>query len=127
WSPPQGALAVRVVRKVGMPPTSPEDGTVIDALPDRAIDRGLDEDRVVHYGVYALFRGGDGRVIASRGVTVAALPQAPGEVVDGLIASPEVDGRLRLSWRVPEHGQVLILRTPRPLAHPPGSRLERSR
>ena len=46
--------------------------TAIEALLDQAHDRGLEPDRVYHYGIFAVYRMPDGRSTASRGVFVAA-------------------------------------------------------
>lgn len=114
WRMPRGATGVRVTRKQGSPPSGPDDGIRVDALPDGASDRGLTDDRVYHYAVYACYRTPEGKERLSRGVSVAAMPHPP---VSGLIAlglAPMPDGRVHLSWEEPERGQVKILRTDRP-------------
>src|SRR5439155_249493 len=68
---------VLVVRKIGSAPIGPEDGLYITALKNEAIDRGLTNDRVYHYGVFALYRAADGRMIPSHGVFVSAMPSPP--------------------------------------------------
>jgi hypothetical protein len=123
WRMPRGASGVRVTRTQGKAPSGPDDGTRIDALPDGASDRGLTNDRVYHYGIYAVYRTPEGSDRTSRGVTVAAMPHPP---VSGLIAlelAPMPDGRVHLSWEGPERGQVKILRTDRPPALIEGQRL----
>ena len=114
WSPPRNALGVRVVRKTGAPPEGPGDGDRIEAGADGADDRGLEDDRVYQYGIYAIYRGPDGHARMSRGVVVSAVPHAPVEGVGALTLAAEASGRLRLSWVPPLRGQVQILRTTAP-------------
>jgi len=123
WSPPRNALGVRVVRKRGKPPEGPGDGDKVEAAADGAHDHGLRDGLAYHYGVYALYQGPDGHARASRGVVVSAVPHAPAEGVDGLTLAPAPDGRLRVGWSPPAHGQVRILRTAEPPPWPLGARL----
>ncbi len=123
WTMPASACGVRVVRKAGSDPTGPDDGEIIESLREHAHDRGLRDDRVYHYGIYALYRTSEGRLAASRGVTVSAMPHAPVRGIGGLSAAEEPDGRVRLTWREPERGQVRILRTSQPTGLPSGTRL----
>ncbi|RUL82513.1 fibronectin type III domain-containing protein [Tautonia sociabilis] len=123
WRLPAGASGVRVVRKAGEPPSGPDDGSAVDALPDGASDRGLTDDRVYHYRIAALYRTPDGKERLSRGVTVAAMPHPPVSVVSEPEVVPMPDGRIRVSWDVPERGQVKILRTERPPSLIEGQRL----
>jgi len=123
WTPPNGAAEVRVVRKQGVRPTGPQDGDRIDAQLDLAHDRGLEVDRVYHYGIFAVYRTPDGRAVASLGVYVAAQPQTPVYPPRAPTVTPEPDGRVLVRWVEPVRGFVKILRTPDPLPHPPGTRL----
>ena len=127
WSPPRGASDVRVVRKSGGPPTGPLDGDRIDSLLDQAHDRGLETDRVYHYGIFAVYRTPDGRATASRGVFVSAQPHTPVHAVDTPTLSLGPGGRVRVRWVEPSKGIVKLLRTPRPLPYPPGTRLSAAR
>lgn len=115
WVLPDGATGVRVVRKAGSPPSGPDDGLTVESLPEQALDRGLQDDKIYHYGVFALYRGPDGKPRTSRGVFVAAMPHRPIEPLADLEMTPSPDGRLRLSWPATARGQVKILRSP---AHP---------
>ncbi len=123
WTPPAGASSIRVVRKRGGPPTGPLDGDRVEAGPDQAHDRGLEPDRVYHYGIYSVFRTADGRSVASNGVTITAQPHTPIHPLDAPLIAPEADGRIMLRWVEPPRGLVKIVRTGRPFPHPPGSRL----
>lgn len=123
WSTPESAVEVRVVRKVGSSPTSPLDGEPIEALRDQASDRAVQNDRVYHYGVYAYYRGVDGRLAPSRGVVVSATPHPPIEPPGPLSMSQEPGGRIRLRWPEPPRGRVEVLRTLKPLAVSVGDRL----
>ena len=59
------------------PRPAPTTATAVEALPDGACDRGLADDRVYHYGIYAVYRTPDGSTRFARGVTVAAMPHPP--------------------------------------------------
>jgi hypothetical protein len=122
WSAPPGMLGVRVVRKPGAPVEGPRDGIPIEALGDSALDRGLDDGRVYHYGLFALWRGPDGRPHPSRGVFVSAVPQPPAHPVNDLRLGTAPDGRLRLRWTPPSLGHVKILKTPHAPTVPTGER-----
>ncbi|MDR3634676.1 MAG: hypothetical protein P4L84_12795 [Isosphaeraceae bacterium] len=124
WSTPAKAQQVRVVRKRGAPPAGPNDGERVEALAHRAVDTDLVEDQVYHYGVYALYRLLDGRLVPSPGVVVTAQPHAPVPPLDAPVLHVEPNGRLRLSWPAPLRGTVKVLRTTRPLPSPPGTPLE---
>jgi hypothetical protein len=122
WTPPEGILGVRVVRKPGAPVEGPRDGLPIEATEDGALDRGLDDGRVYHYGIFALYRGPDRRPHPSRGVFVSAVPQPPALPVNDLTIAADPDGRLRLGWTAPTIGHVRIARTPAPFPIPAGDR-----
>jgi len=123
WTPPPGVTDVRVVRKRGGPPAGPQDGDRVEALPDSAHDHGLEPDRVYHYGIFAVYRQADGQATASPGVRVAAQPHTPVHAPEAPVVSTAPDGRLLIRWVEPPRGLVKLVRTDRPLAHPPGTRL----
>jgi hypothetical protein len=123
WTPPRGASEVRVVRKRGTPPAGPQDGDRVEAMIDQAHDRGLEPDRVYHYGIFAVYRMADGRATASRGVFIAAQPHAPVHPLEAPTLTPEPDGRVTIRWVEPARGIVKVLRTTQPLPHSAGARL----
>lgn len=125
WNPPPGCVGVRVVRKEGGPPTGPEDGAVIAGAIDHAVDTAVEEGRIYQYAVFALFRGADERLHASRGIRVSALPHPRGEDVGALRITRDRAG-LRLSWRGGTRGDVSIVRTARPVPFAPGTNLTRA-
>ena len=126
WRLPLGALGVRVVRKMGSPPEGPDDGDVIESMPDGAADRAVEDDRVYHYAVFACYRAPDGRPRFARGVRVATIPQAPALAIEAIQAASLPDGRVRVSWVEPEIGRVRIRRSDRPLMVVEGQRLRAS-
>jgi hypothetical protein len=123
WLPPAGAAEVRVVRKRGSPPLTPLDGEYIEATLDQAHDRGLEPDRVYHYGIFAVYRTPDGRATASRGVFVSAQPHTSVAPLASPTVTQDVDGRLSLHWVEPARGIVKLLRTASPFPFPVGTRL----
>ncbi|MEW4567349.1 hypothetical protein AB1L88_05725 [Tautonia sp. JC769] len=127
WRLPLGATEVRVVRKTGTPPTHPEDGTVVDTLPEGSCDRNLSDDTVYHYAIHAVYRTPEGKPRFSRGVHLAAMPHPPVAAVEALRLEPLQDGAsVRISWAPPERGQVRILRADRPPPLHAGQRLSTS-
>ena len=124
WTHPRNAFDVRVVRKLGSAPAGPDDGTPISALRGQALDCGLDDDTVYHYGVFVLYRAVDGRPIPSRGAFVSGMPTVPIETVIEPVISREGEG-LRISWPPPPRGQVQIFRSNQPFPHPAGERIDR--
>jgi hypothetical protein len=123
WVAPPGALGVSVVRKTGSAPSGPNDGEPVETLREHAFDRVLRDDRVYHYALYATYRGPNGQLLCSRGVTVSAMPHTPLRAIGGLVLRPETDGRVQITWEEPERGQVKILRSPKPIALAAGTRL----
>jgi hypothetical protein len=115
WVPPVTVSSILVVRKLGTPIEGPRDGVVVECGRDFALDKGLEDGRVVHYAVYALYRDQTSRTQASRGVFVSAVPGQTAQPVDDLSLEPELDGRLWLRWTPPTHGHVRILRSEIPL------------
>ena len=126
WSLPPGAREARVVRKAGTIPANPKDGERVEALRDQAHDRNLEDDRVYHYGLYAIYPLPDGRLVPSRGVFVSARPHPPIAALAAPALTQDRAGRVRLDWPEPVRGTVKILRTARPLPFPPGERLTRA-
>ncbi len=127
WTLPEPALGVRVLRKTGTAPDGLDDGTPIDALKEEANDRGLKENQVYYYAIHVLYRMPDGQTLASRGVTLAAEPQASDQQVEKLTPALLDDGRVRLNWKPVAAGRVLILRRTLPLDLAPGTRLPADR
>lgn len=123
WSTPAAAADVVVTRTPDAPPTASAAGEVVPSLRDRLHDRGVEEDRVYHYRIRARYKGVDGRLVASDGVVVAAMPHRPAEPPGDLTLSVEPDGGVRLAWPEPPRGQVRVLRTARPPALTRGDRL----
>ncbi|WP_422924596.1 hypothetical protein [Singulisphaera sp. PoT] len=123
WSLPERASGVRVMRKLGSPPSNPQDGERVETLRDRVQDRNLINDRVYHYGLFAAYKTADGPMLAARGVFVSAQPHPPTEILEAPTIAQEADGRIRLDWIEPARGRVRFLRTLAPLSRGPGSRL----
>jgi tetratricopeptide (TPR) repeat protein len=126
WVSPPGAFDVRVVRGEHEPPAGPRDGVPVEARLDGATDRGLADDQVYHYTIFALFRGPDGRPTPSRGVIVTAAPGPPPAPVDDLRLDPEADPEdatrlvVHALWTPLARGEARIVRTALPLAWQPG-------
>jgi hypothetical protein len=126
WTAPAGAADVRVVRKMGAPPKGPDDGEVVETSRGHAHDLGLIDDRVYHYGLFARYKGPDGRMRPSRGVFVSAIPHPPATAVSDLTLRIEVEGQVRLRWTPPERGIVRLFRSSKPLSAELGRRYSAS-
>lgn len=124
WVQPPNCFDVRVVRKIGSAPAGPEDGVHIAALHNQAVDRGLTDETVYHYGIFVLYKTTDGRAIPSRGVFLSAMPSVPILTVLQPKLSREADG-LRIDWELPPRGQVQVFRSSRPFPHPAGELIDR--
>jgi hypothetical protein len=122
WRLPAGAVGARVVRRRGAPVRDLKDGETVEARVDGATDAGLEDGRVYHYAVYALFRGPEGRLVPSRGVGLSAVPGEPLGPVTDLRAASRPDGVIDLAWTAPAAGRVRILRSGLPLAWVAGER-----
>lgn len=126
WKLPERACAVRVVRKLGSAPTGPQDGDRLETLRDRVVDRELVNERVYHYGLFAIYKMADGHLVPARGVFVSAQPHPPVQILDPPALSQGPNGRLRLDWPEPDRGMVRIFRSSSPLPRAPGDRLSPS-
>lgn len=123
WTPPAGAVEVRVVRNRDSAPKNPRDGDRVPASFDHAIDRDVETGRVHHYGVFAIHQTADGRRFPSPGLTIAAGPRPAVEPPPAPRITLSPLGRVRLDWIEPARGSVRILWTPEPLSHAPGTSL----
>ena len=125
WEPPPNCVDVRVVRKTNSAPSSMDDGDVIPSLRGQAIDRNLEDDRVYHYGVFAIYRANDTRLVGSRGAFVSGMPTAPIATIVEPSLSRHEHGPVRVSWTIPARGKVVVFRSSRPIPHPPGDHITR--
>lgn len=121
WSPPPGAIEVRVVRNRDITPKTPRDGDRVPATLAEAVDRNVESGRIYHYGVFAIHQAADGRRFPSPGLSITTGPRpavAPP-------AAPRISlgplGRVRLDWTEPARGTVRILWTAQPPPFPPGA------
>lgn len=123
WTPPPGAVEIRVVRAPDFAPKNPKDGDRIPATLDQAVDRNIEAGRVYHYGVFAIHQTDDGRRFPSPGLTISAGPRPAVEPPSAPRVTLSPLGRVRLDWNEPARGSVRILWTPSPIPQPPGASL----
>ncbi len=123
WTLPDRAAGVRVVRNARRRPGHDRDGDILEALPGGLVDRALANDRAYHYAVYALYAPPGGGELEASGAFASAVPAPPAEAIPTPILSPELDGRVRVSWPRPPRGTVRVIRTTGPLPLEPGERL----
>jgi hypothetical protein len=123
WTAPSNALHVIVIRKQGGPPVNAKDGERVESLRDRASDRGLVDERVYYYAIYAVYKDHDGRLLPSAGVVVSAQPHQPIAPLAAPRLAQERSGQIKLVWHEPVRGQVKIFRSTKPLPAVAGDRL----
>ena len=125
WKSPAGAIDIRVVRKRGVPPRDSNDGDKVEALRESAHDKDLEDGRVYHYGVFAIYKPANkpGTRI-SRGAFVTALPRSPAEPIEDARLDLPTTGGVRVSWVAPKQGQARVLRTLKPLGKISGERID---
>jgi hypothetical protein len=123
WTLPEHASGVRVVRNLDHRPAHDRDGDILTALPNGLVDRGLEDDRPYHYGIYVQYPMADGSERSSKGLGVLAVPHPPVEAPAAPSLTTNADGAVRLSWPVPARGSIQILRTTKPLPLNPGDRV----
>ncbi|MDR3622275.1 MAG: fibronectin type III domain-containing protein [Paludisphaera borealis] len=121
WVVPRGATEVRVVRNQEAAPKNPRDGARVPAARDQAVDRDVADDKVYHYGVFAIYATPDGRRFPSPGVTVSARPSPPVPPPGPPRIMLAPGGQIRLDWIEPARGSVRLLRSLEPVPHPPGA------
>jgi hypothetical protein len=123
WHCPPGAFAVKVVRRRGAPPRGPDDGQTIESSRDEAIDRGLENEQVYHYAVFARYQLSEGRLASARGVVIAAVPSSVPIDPPSLALDPTPRGEMRLVWTPPARGETRIASSAVPLPFGPGARI----
>ncbi len=123
WTPPRGAVEIRVVRNRTTPPQNPRDGDRVPATLDHALDPNGDPHEITYYGVFAVYRMGDGKLYPSPGSIVLARPRPPVSPLAPPRLTREPDGSIRIDWVEPDRGAVKILRVREPCQHPSGTRL----
>ncbi len=110
WALPSGATGAKVVRLSGPGGTDRS----VEAMADEAIDAVLDDGRIYRYRVSAVFRGDDGRPVASPGVEIAATPTPPAAPAGPLRVRPAAEGGLLIEWPAVPRGTVKVLRSREP-------------
>lgn len=126
WTPPRGAVEIRVVRKRNAPPQGPRDGDRLAAALDHAMDHEVDPNEITYYGVFAVYRMADGKLYPSPGSIVMARPRPPVSPLVPPRLTREHDGSIRIDWIEPDRGGVKILRVLEPFPHAVGDRLSAS-
>ena len=108
WKLPAKATGVEVWRKVGSLPQSREESDLLKVVTmNTALDSGLSNDTTYGYRVVVLFKGPDGRTVASSGVARSAMVARPAAPVIDLSWS-RVGLRFEATWTRPPTGTVQI-------------------
>ena len=123
WRLPAGAAGVEVWQMPDRPPAKRGQGHRLAVVQNAgAVDTGLSNDQIQGYRVVALFRGPNGQIIPSPGVTTTGVPIALPEVVTSLQVvrhSSDVEA----AWEPPARGQVVVFVLPGPSKLPAGTLL----
>ena len=108
WTNPvSGALAgIRVVRKLGSPPTTPTDGTIAyNGTANLYVDTGLTNDQAQYYRIFSY----DNYGAFSSGVTLSTAAAPPNEIVTGWNKNLYVTGLSPAAMRVDSSGNVYVV------------------
>ena len=122
WSAPPEAAAVRVVRRQEGPVRNIRDGVILKSTREAALDTDLNDGQIYQYGIYALFKGQDGKLHPSHGVHLQAVPGRPPEPVTDLRVvddGTESQAPLTLGYTPVARGKLRVARlAKRPDWHP---------
>ena len=108
WTNPvSGALAgIRVVRKLGSPPTTPTDGTIAyNGTANLYVDTGLTNDQVQYYRVFSY----DSYGAFSSGVTLSAAATPPNEITTGWNKNMYVTSLAPTDMKLDSVGNVYVI------------------
>ncbi len=113
WQAPPNTAGVDVRRGAERPPATPEDGEPVRVYGlNDAVDAGLENNRIYHYTVFALFNTPDGRLVRSAGLSISATPQEPPALITALDIHEQRRGdvrELRVTWPPVEKGTPALL------------------
>jgi hypothetical protein len=132
WKLPPNVSSICIVRKEGKPPVSLQDGALLaelDSTQKRFLDRNVENEHIYHYAVYCQFKNQARNVITSHGVHVMASPETPPQVLNDIdIKEMKTSQGLELliSWKRPKKGNVVILKSSKPLTLHLGDVIEES-
>lgn len=119
WQTPPNVDDIVVLRSDRGYPRSITDGQRIPLLgKQQAVDTGVENDRKYFYTVICQFVDYSGKRITTSGVHAEAIPQQPPEPIRELriVASgPLHDRQIDLQWRPPRKGEVVIVKSDKPL------------
>lgn len=122
WETPPNVHSVAVVRKEQTPPAAISDGVRIgDYRPSQKqlTDRNVRNEQTYYYALYCQFRDHAGRLVLSPGEFISATPQTPPQPIHHLdIKSTRLDQgyEITISWKQPDKGYVIIMKTDKPFA-----------
>jgi hypothetical protein len=114
WICPSAAFDVRVVKRQGAPPRTPDDGEVIESEREAACDRNVQNERVYHYAVFARYRTAEGHLLAASGARVCVVPTDRPLVAPAPRVAMRTDGSADIRWDPPRSGEVRIARSLEP-------------
>lgn len=119
WQTPPNIDDIVVLRSDRGYPRSITDGQRIPLLgKQQAVDTGVENDRKYFYTVICQFVDYSGKRITTSGVHAEAIPQQPPEPIRELriVASgPLHDRQIDLQWQPPRKGEVVIIKSDKPL------------
>jgi hypothetical protein len=125
WQVHPAAEGVEVTRRLARPPTGPQDGTAVPALPSGFTDAGLRTGAEYYYRITVRYRSPDGQHRHSAGLVTRAVPEPVPQAVTDLEASAsgDQDPVIVARWTPPDHGQVRLALFGQPPPWPAGTAL----
>lgn len=125
WCPPKNVDRIVVRRALGSAPKTPSDGTEVPVINHRHIqDTGLENGRVYHYSVWCAYKPDGKTEVFSKGITTSGMPELLPEMAEDIRVGSTVDKKVVCLWKPPQHGTVIVLRTPKPISWKPGRRID---
>ena len=103
--PRNGKVIVR--RSSTAVPRTPSDGEAVSNVVENGLlDHGLRNGVEYHYTIFVAYRNADGTTSYSSGVTCGAIPSAPPEPIEFIVAKLQPDGTFTLEWDQPSDGDT---------------------
>lgn len=130
WQPPLNVYKVIVLRKEKQAPGSftDPDATLVGEYNKnlhRLLDRGVIDGKTYYYTFYSQFRDHQGNIKTSRGANISVVPEAPPEPpgkLDLNEADQGVHNGIRIGWKRPRKGEMIVIKSAQPL-QPAGGRI----
>lgn len=107
WGGVPGTGILEAWRRTDHAPQHPGDGErVSNVVSSGLLDQNLKNNVPYYYTIFVGYKGLDGKIAYSQGVSCEGIPASPPEPIDFLMAQLQPDGSFTLEWEVPEGGDA---------------------